>query len=322
MQSKKKSSSRKRSQTPSLAKAARGGRAQAEAVLAFRESERAKRPTAPVERPARRRAAGPPPIPRRTLSWLGSDDSSGLLIAEGDSWFDYPLNDVLRLLEDHHGYDVESVAHKGDRVEDMAYSAGQFEEFARRLEKVLRRGKVPKAILISGGGNDIAGEEFAILLNHAASGLPAINQDVVRGVIDVRLRDAYAFLIAGLTELSKRYLDRPIPILVHGYDYPIPDGRGFLGGWGFLPGPWLRPGFHQKGHEDQAKNTKVMRDLINSFNKMLKQISAAPQFSHVRYLDLRRTLQSSGRDWANELHPTPRGFGAVAEKFARAIRRL
>ena len=48
-----------------------------------------------------------------------------MLVAEGDSWFDYPWQDVLRMLEDRHGYDVESVAHKGDRIEDMAYSGGQ-----------------------------------------------------------------------------------------------------------------------------------------------------------------------------------------------------
>ena len=39
--------------------------------------------------------------------------SRGTLMAEGDSWFDYPWKDVLSCLEDEHGYDVESVAHKG-----------------------------------------------------------------------------------------------------------------------------------------------------------------------------------------------------------------
>jgi hypothetical protein len=48
--------------------------------------------------------------------------SAGVLIAEGDSWFDYPFQDVLSALEDDYGFDVESVAHKGDNVEDMAYS--------------------------------------------------------------------------------------------------------------------------------------------------------------------------------------------------------
>jgi lysophospholipase L1-like esterase len=205
----------------------------------------------------------------------------------------------------------------------MAYSGGQFEEFARRLEKLLRQGRVPDAILLSGGGNDIAGDEFALLLNHAASGLPVINDDVVRGVIDVRLRNAYEFLISGLTEISKQFLNHPIPILTHGYDYPIPDGRGFFGGFGFLPGPWLRPGFHKKGHGDQPKNTGIMRNLIDRFNRMLQLVSSTPQFGHVHFLDLRNTLSGDPgtyrRDWANELHPTPRGFTAVTNRIANAI---
>jgi hypothetical protein len=128
--------------------------------------------------------------------------------------------------------------------------------------------------------------------------------------------------ISGLTEISRRYLKRPIPILTHGYDYPIPDGRGFLGGWGPLPGPWLRPGFRQKGYADQVENAKVMRDLIDAFNELLGQVSIVPQFQHVRYIDLRATLagdRTYRKDWANELHPTGRGFAAVTEKFANVI---
>ncbi len=317
--------------SPGVSSAIQRGRAMARDVVALRARQRKKRAAALRVPPAaalveagpeRRRAPGPRGIPASTVRALGPREAAGLLIAEGDSWFDYPMHDVLSMLEDEHGYDVESVAHKGDRVEDMAYSGGQFEEFARRLEKLLRQGRVPNAILISGGGNDIAGEEFGMLLNHAGSSLPAINRDIVRGLIDVRLRDAYAFLIGGLTEISRQYLNRPIPILTHGYDYAIPDGRGFLGGWGPLPGPWLRPGFYQKGHADQVENAKVMRDLIDVFNEMLRQVSAAPQFPHVRHLDLRTTLaadQAYRRDWANELHPTERGFAAVTAKFAAAI---
>src|ERR1043166_3963120 len=87
-------------------------------------------------------------------------DTAGVLVAEGDSWFDYPLHDVLEMLEDDHGYDVESVAHKGDPIEEMAYGGNQLEEFTRRVEKLLRRNVVPRAILLSGGGNDVAGDAF------------------------------------------------------------------------------------------------------------------------------------------------------------------
>ena len=213
--------------------AIKSGQAMAEDVIAFRTKQTRKR-TATVRRmalaPKPRRAPAAPQIPSRTRALLGSPVSAGVLIAEGDSWFDYPFNDVLQILEDDFLYDVESVAHKGDTVDDMAHSGGQFEEFARRLEKLLRANKVPRAILLSGGGNDIAGDEFAILLNHAASSLPAINDDIVRGLIDVRLRAAYARIISGLTKITQTYLGRPIPIVTHGYDYALPDGRGFWGG--------------------------------------------------------------------------------------------
>ena len=275
-------------------------------------------------KPARARAlaAARPAVPAETLRALAVPPPTGLLVAEGDSWFDYPLHDVLTMLEDEHGFDVESAAHKGDTVEDMAYSGGQFDDFTRLLEKLLRQGRVPDAILLSGGGNDIAGDEFAMLLNHAASGLPPINDDVVRGVIDVRTRNAYVFLVSGLKEITTQLLKRPIPVVVHGYDHPVPDGRGFLDGFGFLPGPWLQPGFRRKGFADLGANTTVMGKLIDSFNAMLRQLAGTPGFEHVRYVDLRGTLShSSGykRDWANELHPTKSGFSAVANKIASAI---
>jgi lysophospholipase L1-like esterase len=253
---------------------------------------------------------------------LALPPAAGLVIAEGDSWFDYPFHDVLSILEDEHGFDVESVAHRGDTVEDMAFARGQFDDFVRLLEKLLGQGRRPDAILLSGGGNDIAGGELAVLLNHAASGLPPLNDDVVRGVIDVRARNAYAFLISGLTEIAVRLLDRPIPIVVHGYDYAVPDGRGVLGGFGVLPGPWLQPGFRRKGHADLAANTSVVVRLIDALNRMLRQLSQARGFGHVRHVDLRGTLANAAaykRDWANELHPTGRGFRAVARKIAAVI---
>jgi len=300
------------------------GKNAADEVIAFRAKQRRKR--AIVERkqaPRLRRAlAGPPPIPAKTRALFRPRPSAGLLIAEGDSWFDYPLHDVLELLEDDHLFDVESVAHRGDCVEDMAHSPGQFEEFARRLEKLLREGKVPRAILLSGGGNDIAGDEFAILLNHAASSLPVLNEDVVHGIIDVRLRAAYARIISGLTTISESFLNRPIQIITHGYDYPVPDGRGFLGGFWLLPGPWLKPGFQKKGYDNLEKNKEVLVQLIDRFNDMIETLIAMPGFSHVLHLDLRNTLKHDTtyrQSWANELHPSPRGFELVTDKFAKLI---
>jgi lysophospholipase L1-like esterase len=248
--------------------------------------------------------------------------SSGVLIAEGDSWFDYPWTDILRLLEDEHGFDVESVAHAGDRVEQMAYSGGQLEEFSRQLEKLIRTGRIPKAILLSGGGNDIAGPEFGILLNHASSAIAGLNEQVVTGVIDERLRMAYITILAAVTQVCRNWLQQPLPILIHGYDYPIPDGRGFRGGWTFLPGPWLEPGFRDKGFDKLEERKALAKKLIDRFNKMLSELVALPQFSHVTYVNLRKTLSSAAdykQSWDNELHPTPKGFKLVTDRFVAVL---
>jgi hypothetical protein len=308
--------------------AVKAGEAMAESVLALRQAQRGRRSAVAAQTRAMTstRAVSAVPVPEATLRALGPRGTAGVLIAEGDSWFDYPGRDVLALLEDDYGFDVESVADKGDCIEEMAYSEGQFVQFTRRLEKLLADRKVPRAILLSGGGNDIAGDEFAILLNHAASGMKTLNEDIVRGVIDVRLRNAYTFMISALTAICRKHLNRAIPIVVHGYGNPVPDGRGFMGGASFLPGPWLKPGFDKKGHGDRDANTRVMEALIDRFNTMLQAVQQTAGFGHVRYIDLRSELPndpaSYKRYWANELHPSPQGFDIVTAVFVRAIEAL
>lgn len=250
--------------------------------------------------------------------------SKGLLIAEGDSWFDYPFFDTLERLEDAFGYEIESVAHKGDTVEGMAYDESQTQTLARMFDKLGQRGAQPRAILLSGGGNDIAGDELAILLNHASSGLPPLNESIVQGVIDVRLKTALLTVISGVTALSRHYFDRAVPVLIHGYARPVPDGRGYLGGGWILPGPWLKPGFTQKGYADLKANCGLIGTLIDRFNAMLQTIPATPGLGHVTYVDLRPVLATDPggpykKMWNDELHPTRPGFELVAGAFDRVI---
>jgi hypothetical protein len=306
-------------------KALEVGRREAREVLKLRATALKRRAAAIQRSRAARRRSAPAGVDDALRRAVGDPATAGTLVAEGDSWFDYPLNDVLSLLEDDHGYDVESVAHKGDRVEEMAYGRGQLEELTRRLEKLLRRGVIPKAILLSGGGNDVAGDEFGMLLNHARSPVPGLNDQVVAGVVDERVRFAYVTVLSAVTEVCQARIGRPLPILVHGYDYPVPDGRGFLGGWWFLPGPWLEPGFREKGFEDLPERIALVGQLIDRFNTMVQGVATLAELPHVTYVNLRGTL-SVGADyetwWANELHPTRRGFEAVTGRFAAALAAL
>jgi lysophospholipase L1-like esterase len=251
----------------------------------------------------------------------------GTLIAEGDSWFDYPGTDILEELEDNHGYDVKSVAHKGDTVESMAYGEKQLDKLAKQFWKLHQKDVVPQAVLLSGGGNDIAGDEFPLLLNHSDSDLPALNDDIVRGLVDVRLREALIRLARTVTSLCDQVFDtaKPIRILLHGYDYSVPDGRGFWGGWGPLPGPWLEPGFEQKGYFSLKQNAAVMKVLLDRFNTMVATLPKVNGLGHLRYVDLRGCLSSSLVNdryktwWDNELHPEDKGYRVIAARFHAAI---
>lgn len=258
------------------------------------------------------------------LSSLKAAAKTGTLVAEGDSWFDYPGSDVLDYLEDVYKYDVESLAKAGHRIEDMAYAGGQLDELARRLEKLLRDGKSVRAILLSGGGNDVMGTEFGMFLEHTRSGLEPLNAKIVEGVVRDRVRTAYLHILTRVTTVAQTVLGSPVPILVHGYSGPVPDGRGVLGGWWFLPGPWIAPGFRDKGFPDSQlqRRIDIVRRLMDTFNEMLLEVAGLPDFSHVYYVDLRGTLPT-GPDyktwWANELHPTEEGFAEITRRFAAVL---
>lgn len=301
------------------------GEEQAERVISFRDQQLIKRSHVIATLPKQLTSTLSGEFQAKIAQLLGPK-ARGTLIAEGDSWFDYPFHDILRILEDYHGFDIDSAARRGDRVEDMAYSDGQLEELTRRIEKILRNdNNAPRAILLSGGGNDLAGEEFGMLLNHANSVIGGLNLNVVEGVIKERVKIAYVTILSKISRICQRRIGYSLPFIVHGYDYPIPDGRGFLGGWWLFPGPWLEPGFREKGFTKLEERTEIARKLMDYFNEMLQEVSSLSDFSHVKYVDLRGTVSVSKNykdDWDNELHPTEEGFKRVARKFADVIDKL
>ena len=263
--------------------------------------------------------------------------TAGYLLAIGDSWFDYPINDVLTKLDAHYGYNIESSAHRGDAVEMMVSHVGQLDKFARKLDKILALGASPKAVLVSGGGDDLAGAEFGMLINDIDLTIAGWNDQVLAGVIETRVATAYRKLIYAVNSICEQRMQHKVPIVVHGYDYPVPDGRGFLGGWGILPGPWLKPGFDEKLFVDLDTTTAMMVTLIDRFNAMLVALTKDPDFANVHYVDLRGTLSNKRANdeykqwWENEIHPTggaatfmldTDGFKEVAAKIQAVLVQL
>ena len=242
------------------------------------------------------------------------------LIAEGDSWFKIPIwDDLIDELEDL-DFDVTNVATHGHILENMAFGPKQKRGFAKAFVKMVQRGEPPAAILLSGGGNDIAGEQFRLMINPKDGSRPGINRAILNEMVHVRLREAYLTLIGAVDFIAQEQLGKKSPIVLHGYCAGVPDGRGY--GVINLAGPWLKPYFDQLGYHDTDENTAIVEEILGEFNSMLQSMMQSPGLEHVKYvnfLDLLPNDSSYKRWWNDELHPTDRGFRRLAAKMAEEI---
>lgn len=242
----------------------------------------------------------------------------GPVVAEGDSWFDYPPHrDILDHLVGLYGWRVRRLSRAGDTLENMILGTAFGPRFRRDPAPLdltiaeLKRLK-SRVLLFSGGGNDIAGDEFASYLNHADSGLPVLRERA--------LDDAMAYfrrLIEGmLARLRQEVGD--IHVFAHGYAHPVPDGRGVVKvpvlGWTFF-GPWLKPALTAK-NVPQASHRRLVNVLIDRFNTMLHQVEAASG-GQFHAIDARGLIADA--DWANELHVKSPAYARIATRLARRV---
>jgi lysophospholipase L1-like esterase len=256
------------------------------------------------------------------------------LVAQGDSWFDYPGNDLINYLRDAHGHRIENIAVAGSTLNDIVYGpvpknwlgipqsddVSRMEELLYLIEKTHEKNDPLQGVLLSGGGNDIAGPEFFSFLNNKDAHLDNPNEMVVAGVVTETCLNAYRDLIKAIFDRSDKLQINNLHIFIHGYDYPWPDGRGFT--MFNLVGPWFDESFNKKNfpynnHDDLLERRKIVHDFIEKFNDMLTNL--ASEHPHVHYVDLRGTLDDDITLWANELHPTTQGFSRLADELNLAL---
>jgi len=300
------------------------GRARADEVFANQISE-LKRQSAFLAQRAKAMeavAAGGGPLAGQLLVQA----PAGFLIAQGDSWFSYGsgANDIPGLLMAQ-GYEVNrEAAHAGSRIYDMA-TVG-LDAFLTIIGRALTSGRIPKAILLSGGGNDVGNRKtMPDVLLPATPAKRGVNMPELRKVIDGDIQNAYVAILDGITQTCLKYLPKPIPILVHGYDHPVPDGRPVL----FC---WLKPGFDKRGYPNLEENKGHMVTIIDTFNDMILRLPTLQdgqgkrRFEHVVHVEVRGALSTKAadyqQDWSNELHPTQPGFAKVTDKFVKVLERL
>jgi hypothetical protein len=240
-----------------------------------------------------------------------------VLLAHGDSWFDYPLSgndvtfgttDVIAQLETMGKVTpiIHNISHHGDATTDELSLPKQ-----ERLIEALRTPEnwpethQPDAILFSGGGNDIAGDQFCIFLDYAVPGSTGLNAerfgDALR-MVEASYRDLFAF--------RDRYA-KGTPIFGHCYDFAIPNGTHPL-----CAGPWLRPSLDYCGWSEANKGRAIVRQALETFRTLVKGLADDPANNFI-LVETQGTLADT--DWANELHPYPDGFKKIAAKFVQAL---
>jgi hypothetical protein len=239
------------------------------------------------------------------------------ILAHGDSWFDYPLSgnipilgttDIVQHLQNMGSPNpfILNLSQWGDATTtEMSWPKQQ--EVITELQNASNwfTGK-PDAILISGGGNDVAGDQFCIFLDNAPAGLDSARFSDVLGMIEA----SYSVLFS----LRDKYAPG-VSIFGHCYDFAVPDGRP-----AFCAGPWLCPSLSFCGYT-VAQGTPLVRQALQDFKKKLTGFQAVAKNNFI-LVDTQGTLTNPDytKDWANELHPYPEGFSAIAGKFLGALR--
>lgn len=226
------------------------------------------------------------------------------ILAIGDSWFWYPLNNLLIPMWGlWAGNKVVFAQGKvGAEAEELAKG-----RYLANFRRILKGYPGIKAVLISAGGNDFAGDDdMSNILNpknvceNATTGAECFDAGKLNQLMFATVADAYRSLIREIATHRGEAL-----VYLHNYDYAIPSGLGFLGF-----GKWLKYPLDQAGIRPEVQPLAV-NHLLDTFNDALAQI-------HYEFADRTLLVDTSGvlrpADWANELHPTMGGFNKLVSQ--------
>jgi hypothetical protein len=244
------------------------------------------------------------------------------LVAEGDSWFDFPVGaDLIDQLVNRHNYNIKKFATAGDTLENMVYGTDLRDVHRRRDPQIIEVLEAvalhkPPVFLFSGGGNDVAGDEFGTYLNHAdaGAGQGLIREDFADFMINTVFRQAYHDLIDKVRARSPKTV-----IIAHGYARPVPTGQGVDVLFWTFAGPWLKPALMRKNITSKQEQVRIAHSLLDMYNNMLQSVQD-DRPTEFRYVDFRPLVRDA--DWRDELHLHNSAWAACAAKLDQEIKRV
>ena len=232
---------------------------------------------------------------RRMRNWSGVR-----VVAEGDSWFQYPfiLKDTIDQLVDldHFEYAIYGLSEAGDLLSNIVLE----DEITDAIED-----KDPHVLLISGGGNDMVGDDRIASMVHPFT--------VNRKAEDYP-NEKFDDFLSELGRLYRGLFDRVLSnkphlkIICHGYDNAIP-----------FNGPWLGKPLAKRKIKNKTLQHEIVTEMIRRFNTILKE-TAADYVGSVYHVDCRELIGTRSK-WHDELHPKNEGYFKVAGLFDKTIKR-
>jgi hypothetical protein len=245
---------------------------------------------------------------------LFEDNQTPHILAIGDSWFWFPKNNLLNPIFNHFnsGKCILALGNNGAEVVEFVGK-----KYRHAIQSSLDSwGDSIEAVLISGGGNDFAGlDDMFRIIRARCDGFTSVDEcfnNAQPGQIFDEVGDAYGQLIDMVLAAAPN-----AKIFLHNYDRAIPTGKGFVG-----LGNWLKEPM-RRAHIEPGLHQGIVGRLLFEFTKRLKaQCARSERITFVdsaRIGDISRPEDIQGKgtlgstEWADELHPKPRGFNKIVQ---------
>lgn len=247
-----------------------------------------------------------------------------VLVAEGDSWFEFPLlvREIIDQLEDE--YLIWSIGAAGDTARNMVYIHAEYPKALKDRSHDVR------GFLFSAAGNDIIGEDaetqepvlFNLLKNFNGN-----NADIEGHINKDLLEEKMRFLQGAYTSVIKKVRTElgfeNLPIFIHGYDYAIPypcighDPRDPIHA---SKNEWLGKPLDQRNIKDPLLRHNIIKYMIDRLYTMMEEVSGDSRQTGVWLVNCRGAMPDV-TDWIDEIHGTSDGFKKVAARFVEVIKK-
>lgn len=224
----------------------------------------------------------------------------------GDSWFWYPVDNLATEL---------GALLQTETFVVIGRNGAEAAEWSQGARKAINFGfdmfaSSCKALMLSGGGNDVAGQDdFLRLLNtncSAATSADACFALVQPDAVLTGIMNAYREVIVRF-----RAHNSTAPVILHNYDNAWPSGKGFFG-----PADWLKVPMDIAQVPLQFRRD-LFKGLIRRLHLAQQALATEPGLGPVIAVETAGELPDGEGEkkkwWANELHPTPKGFARLAE---------